>query len=392
MVNTLLRPRDGSHASVSFSELLFDLIYVFAVTQLSHYLLHHLTLTGVFESLVLWFAVWLAWQYTAWVTNWFDPETRQVRLLLFAIMLTGLFATSAIPDAFGERGLAFAVAFSVIQIGRTLVVLFFLGREDPLRNNFLRILGWLSLSAVFWISGGIADHQVRLILWSVAVSCEYIAPMSGFYLPVLGRSVSYHEWIIDGHHLAERCQLFVIVALGETILSAGSMLSEQSTWGGPVIIAVLVAFAGCLAMWWLYFDTSSKAGSQAIAAAQNPGRMGAWFHYVHVVLVGAIVLYAVASELVIASPAAHTTLPAAAILTGGPVVYVSANAVYKRIIYGRFPLSHITGLAAFIVLIPILLVTNLLIASVLTTGVLIATGVQETYSRLRYLRREYRNN
>lgn len=382
MASALLRPRDGARAGVSFSELLFDLIYVFAVTQLSHFLLHHLTLTGVFESLILWFAVWLAWQYTAWVTNWFDPEARQVRLLLFAMMLIGLFATSAIPDAFGERGLVFAVAFTVIQVGRTLVILFFLGRDDHLRNNFLRILGWLSLSAVFWIAGGVADHGVRLILWFIAVSCEYIAPMTGFYLPVLGRSVSHREWTIEGNHLAERCQLFVIVALGETILSAGSMLSEQRTWGMPVIIAVLVAFIGCLAMWWLYFDTSSKAGSRAIAAAKNPGRMGAWFHYVHVVLVGAIVLCAVASEMVIASPAAHTTLPMIAILAGGPVAYVSANAVYKRIVYGQFPLSHIIGLVAFIALLPIAFMTDLLMVSVLTTGILIATGIQETYSRL----------
>ena len=154
MSQNLLRVRDGQGASVSFSELLFDLIYVFAVTQLSHYLLHHLTLTGALETLLLWFAVWLAWQYTAWVTNWFNPDTRQIRLLLFAIMLLGLFAAAALPQAFGERGLIFALFYVAIQVGRSVTVLRLLVPGHPLKRNFHRILGWLCISAVFWIAGG----------------------------------------------------------------------------------------------------------------------------------------------------------------------------------------------------------------------------------------------
>ncbi|BEO59864.1 hypothetical protein SMQE30_02870 [Serratia marcescens] len=141
MSQNLLRVRDGHGASVSFSELLFDLIYVFAVTQLSHYLLHHLTLTGALETLLLWFAVWLAWQYTAWVTNWFNPDTRQIRLLLFAIMLLGLFAAAALPQAFGERGLIFALFYVAIQVGRSITVLRLLEPGHPLKQNFRRILG-----------------------------------------------------------------------------------------------------------------------------------------------------------------------------------------------------------------------------------------------------------
>lgn len=141
MSQNLLRVRDGQGASVSFSELLFDLIYVFAVTQLSHYLLHHLTLTGALETLLLWFAVWLAWQYTAWVTNWFNPDTRQIRLLLFAIMLLGLFAAAALPQAFGERGLIFALFYVAIQVGRSVTVLRLLAPGHPLKRNFHRILG-----------------------------------------------------------------------------------------------------------------------------------------------------------------------------------------------------------------------------------------------------------
>ncbi|SQI32613.1 Predicted membrane protein [Serratia plymuthica] len=338
MSQTLLRVRDGRGASVSFSELLFDLIYVFAVTQLSHYLLHHLTLTGALETLLLWFAVWLAWQYTAWVTNWFNPDTRPIRILLFAIMLLGLFAASALPQAFGERGLIFALFYVAIQVGRSWVVLNLLEANHPLKQNFRRILGWLCISAIFWILGGLAQGNSRLLLWALAVLCEYVSPMFGFRLPVLGRSDSSSEWTIEGHHLAERCQLFVIVALGETILITGSTLSEMETWTAPVLIASLVAFIGSLAMWWVYFDTSSKAGSHAISQAENPGQLGANFHYVHVVLVGAIIVCAVANELVIAHPDGPIGNVTAAVLLLGPAIYLLANALYKRLVYRRFPI------------------------------------------------------
>ncbi|HGM5053882.1 low temperature requirement protein A [Serratia marcescens] len=381
MSQNLLRVRDGQGASVSFSELLFDLIYVFAVTQLSHYLLHHLTLTGALETLLLWFAVWLAWQYTAWVTNWFNPDTRQIRLLLFAIMLLGLFAAAALPQAFGERGLIFALFYVAIQVGRSVTVLRLLAPGHPLKRNFHRILGWLCISAVFWIAGGLAESNARLALWAVAVLCEYVSPMFGFRLPVLGRSDSSSEWTIEGHHLAERCQLFVIVALGETILITGATLSEMESWSLPVLIASLVAFLGSLAMWWVYFDTSSKAGSHAISQAENPGQLGAYFHYVHVALVGAIIVCAVANELVIAHPDGRIQNATAAVLLLGPALYLFANALYKRLVYHRFPLSHLVGLLALAVLAPVAYFTDLLMVNGLTTLIMVVVAVWESISR-----------
>lgn len=388
MSQNLLRVRDGQGASVSFSELLFDLIYVFAVTQLSHYLLHHLTLTGALETLLLWFAVWLAWQYTAWVTNWFNPDTRQIRLLLFAIMLLGLFAAAALPQAFGERGLIFALFYVAIQVGRSVTVLRLLAPGHPLKRNFHRILGWLCISAVFWIAGGLAEGNARLALWAVAVLCEYVSPMFGFRLPMLGHSDSSSEWTIEGHHLAERCQLFVIVALGETILITGATLSEMESWSLPVLIASLVAFLGSLAMWWVYFDTSSKAGSHAISQAENPGQLGAYFHYVHVALVGAIIVCAVANELVIAHPDGRIQHATAAVLLLGPALYLFANALYKRLVYHRFPLSHLVGLLALAVLAPIAYLTDLLMVNGLTTLIMVVVAAWESISRGRAPQRQ----
>lgn len=380
MVGNLLRKRDGSAASVSFSELLFDLIYVFAVTQISHYLLHHLTLVGALQSLVLWFAVWLPWQYTAWVTNWFNPETRQVRLLLFSIMLFGLFLAAAIPDAFGSHGIIFATCYIAIQVGRTLVVLLFLKSDDPIRKNFLRILGWLTISAAFWLTGALSQGELRLALWSTAVLCEYVSPMFGFRLPVLGYSRSHTEWSIEGHHLAERCQLFVIVAFGETLLMTGATLGELKVWELPVVIAVLIAFTGSMVMWWIYFDTSSKAGSHTIARSDNPGKMGSYFHYIHVILVGAIIICAVANETVIAHPAQKITEITRAMLLLGPAIYLIANTIYKRMVYLQTPLSHLAGVVALVILAPFSLSTDLLMVSFLTTVIMIVVAIWESRS------------
>ncbi|KGT85982.1 membrane protein [Erwinia typographi] len=383
MRQSLLRVRDGQGASVSFSELLFDLIYVFAVTQLSHYLLHHLTLIGALQTLLLWFAVWLAWQYTAWVTNWFDPDTRQIRLLLFAIMLLGLFASAALPEAFGDRGLIFALFYIAMQVGRSAVTLFLLPESHLLQRNFQRILGWMLISAVFWLAGGFAEGNDRLLWWAIAIACIYISPMTGFWLPLLGRSDASNEWTIEGHHLAERCQLFVIVALGETILITGATLSEIAHWQAPVVIASLVAFVGSLAMWWVYFDTSSKAGSHAIQQAENPGQMGACYHYVHVVLVGAIIVCAVANELVIVHPDGHMEASAIAVLLLGPAAYLAANGIYKTMIYRRFPLSHVVGLVALLALLPVCFITDRLMINGLTTVIMIVVAGWESISRAR---------
>ena len=223
-----LRHRDGHHARVTYEELFFDLVYVFAVTQLSHHLLHHLDLAGVLQTLVLWFAVWLGWQYACWVSNWFDPEAPRIRGLLFATMLLALLMSSSIPEAFADRAWVFAGAYATMQVGRTSFVLLEVGTGHPLAANFRRMLAWVSVSACFWLAGAAAEGNIRLALWALAVACEYISPMFGFAFPGLGRSHT-REWTIEGGHLAERCQLFVIVALGETLLATGGCSARSNT-------------------------------------------------------------------------------------------------------------------------------------------------------------------
>src|SRR5919202_2418636 len=119
---SLLRAPGPRDHRVTFMELFFDLVYVFAVTQLSHLLLEHLTVHGALQTLLLLLAVWWAWVYNAWFTNWFDPDRRAVRLVLGAVMLASLIMSATLPDAFGERGLLFAGAYVAMQVGRCLFV------------------------------------------------------------------------------------------------------------------------------------------------------------------------------------------------------------------------------------------------------------------------------
>src|SRR5918994_4179813 len=150
-----LRTRDSGEQRVTPLELFFDLVYVFAVTQLSHLLLDHLSITGVLETLFLLLAVWWVWVYTAWFTNWFDPDRLPVRLVLVAVMLASLLMSVAIPEAFGKRGLMVALAYVAIQVGRTAFVVLALDKSSSLGRTFQRILAWFTISAVLWVVGGL---------------------------------------------------------------------------------------------------------------------------------------------------------------------------------------------------------------------------------------------
>ncbi|MGZ0025000.1 low temperature requirement protein A [Stenotrophomonas sp. AG209] len=372
-----LRHRDGHHARVTYEELFFDLVYVFAVTQLSHHLLHHLDLAGVLQTLVLWFAVWLGWQYACWVSNWFDPQAPRIRGLLFATMLLALLMSSSIPEAFADRAWMFAGAYATMQVGRTAFVLLEVGRNHPLAPNFRRMLAWVSVAACFWLAGAAAEGNLRLALWAVAVACEYISPMFGFAFPGMGRSHT-RDWTIEGGHLAERCQLFVIVALGETLLATGGVLSEVEHWSLQVVSAVLATFAGTIAMWWLYFGISSRDATEAITHAEDPGRMGANFHYVHALLIAGIIATAVGNDLVMDHPAAAVTTVYATVMVAGPLIYLLGSALYKRVVYGHAPRSHLLGAAALLVLGLALPWIHLLAAGWLTSLVLLGVGLLDT--------------
>src|SRR5919107_2746708 len=136
-------------------ELFYDLVFVFAVTQVSHLLLAHLTWKGAGQAAIALLVVWWSWNYTTWVTNELDPDAIAVRMLLIGIMLASLLMAVAIPEAFGDRALLFAGAYVAIQVGRHLFLTFAAaGRGTVERSRSGRILVWFAVAGVFWLAGG----------------------------------------------------------------------------------------------------------------------------------------------------------------------------------------------------------------------------------------------
>jgi low temperature requirement protein LtrA len=245
---SLLRARGRGHTRVTYVELFFDLVFVFAVTQLSHALLHHFTLEGLAETGFLTLAVWWVWIYTSWATNWLDPQATPVRILLFVLMAAGLVLSSSIPEAFGARGLAFAGAYVFMQLVRTCFIVAAMRGNNPANyRNFQRIMVWFLLSSVFWIAGSFAEHEMRWALWGLALAIEFISPAVSFWVPGLGRS-NTTDWDISPDHFAERCALFVIIALGESLLVTGATFAGLE-WSLMTIGGFAAAFGSAVAMW-----------------------------------------------------------------------------------------------------------------------------------------------
>jgi low temperature requirement protein LtrA len=339
----LLRPRDKhAHARVTNIELFFDLVFVFAITQLSHTLLAHLGIRTAIETTLLFLAVWWVWIYTTWCTNWLNPEHTTVRLLMFVLMLAGLLLACSLPHAFDHEGPLFAWCYVLMQIGRTLFMVWAFGPNRPqLRRNFQRVCAWLLLSGACWLAGTLWEGNVRVGLWALAIAIEYASVSLGFWVPGLGRTPT-REWDIEGTHLAERCSLFIMIALGESIVVIGATAAAHPATL-PAVSAFAVAFIGCAAMWWIYFHVGYEKGAHEIAAAEDPGRIGRLYTYLHIPIVAGIVVAAVADELVLVHPHGHVDAPFIATTLGGAGLFLLGNLAFKAMLWGRSPLSHLVG-------------------------------------------------
>src|SRR6266403_6135729 len=365
---------------VTYAELLFDLVFVFAVTQISHTLLAQFTPLGAVQTTVLLLSVWWVWVYTSWVTNWLNPELTPVRVLLFMLMLGGLVLSTSIPKAFESRGLWFAVAYAAMQVGRTIFLLISTPPNRTLAHmNAVRILVWLSMSAIFWIAGGIAEGHSRLVLWAVALAIEYVSPAVRFWIPKYG-ATSVGDWVVEGGHMAERCAGFILIALGESIVVTGATFAEL-TWTTETVSAFASAFLGSLAMWWIYFHKGAGAGSELISKSGEPGRVARLADtYLHMPIVAGIILSAVADELVLTHPADHSDLKTVLSAIGGPLLFLVGTILFKHTFRGFLQLSHGAGIAVLCVLAWFASGLSPLLLSMLTSAIMIVVAVWESIS------------
>ena len=345
--SSLLRHVHGGHAAVGYIELFFDLVFVFAITQLSHGLLEHLSWIGALQTLFLFLAIWWAWIYTTWATNWIDPDHGANRLVLGLAMIVSLILSSAIPRAFAGGGIVFAAAYVALQIGRSLYTAWVCGewRRDD-NWSLTRIAIWFMASAPFWLIGGFtADPMARMAWWGGALTIESLGPIMFYRVPGLGRS-TLDDWQIAGGHMAERCALFIIIALGEGVLITGATFGRLDTTL-PTILAFLTAFLGSFAMWWVYFDVGARRGAEHIEHHAHPGLVGRdAFTYWHIPIVAGIILIAVADELTLAHPLEPVHGDFLLVAAGGMTLFLTGTMTFKRISSGNawFPPSHLCGL------------------------------------------------
>jgi low temperature requirement protein LtrA len=370
----------NQHSRVTYAELFFDLVFVFAVTQLSHTLLGRFTPEGALQVTLLFLAVWWVWVYTSWITNWLDPEKTPVRLLLFALTLGGLVLSTSIPQAFESRGLWFAAAYAAMQVGKTVFLWASTSPSQTLaRLNAIRITAWLTLSAMFWIAGGLAEGPLRPALWAVALGIEYISPAVRFWIPRYGAS-AVADWVVEGGHMAERCAGFIIIALGEAIVVNGATFAEL-TWTPENVAAFLSAFVGSIAMWWVYFHRGAGAGTELISRSSEPGRLGRLaYTYLHMPIVAGIILSAVADELVLKHPLGHSDIRTVLSAIGGPLLFLVGTILFKHAIRGFLQLSHGVGIVALALLAWFAAGLSPLVLSVFATAIMIAVAVWESLS------------
>ena len=374
MQRAVLRERTQDQAPpVTSVELFFDLVYVFAVTQLSQHLLHDLTLRGAVETLVLFLAVWWAWNYTAWATNWIDPDLPAVRVLMLALMLISLVMSAKIPRAFGDEAVGFAAAYVAIQVVRSgfMVVAF---RGQSMGRNYAQLLAWSCIAGAVWIAGAFLHGDARLLTWILALALDYGAPLHGFALPGLGRTPT-RAWTLAGGHLAERNRLVVLIALGESILALGKTFSEFHA-DASVVTAFVAGFVLIVSLWWVYFVRYAEEAARAISRSVDPTRVArAGYAYAHAIMVAGVIVVAVAIERTMVEPGGETSTATAAVILGGPALYLAGNALFNFALTGEAPGSRLVGIVLLVALVPLAAVVEPLVLSIAATLVLLALAL-----------------
>jgi len=371
-----LRPRGaGATQPTTTVELFFDLVYVFAVTQLSHQILGDLSVAGVARAAFLLLIVWWAWIYTTWMANWFDPESPAVRGVLTAVMLASLLMAATLPQAFGERGLLFAASYVALQVGRN-VAAWLLTRRHRLGDVFARLVVWSAASGVLWLAGAALDSDRRLMLWIPALALELAAPAAGYWLPGRGRAATA-DYDIEGGHFAERCQTFIIIALGESIVVTGATASAAGLTS-TVGLCLVVAFVETAALWWLYFGATAEHARATLSTCDDPGRLARdAYTYLHLPIIAGIIATAVANDLLIADP--HHALHGVglAMMLGGPALFLLGESLFRRRMIGTTNLTRVTLAGVLVLLVPIGGQVSALLLSVIVAALLSALAALE---------------
>ncbi len=345
-----LRPRDGREQKTTTLELFFDLVYVFAVTQLSHLVIDAgISVTSVIRAAFLLLVVWWAWIYTTWMVNWFDPESFPVRLILTGVALASLLMSAAIPTAFGGEATLFAAAYVAMQVGRNLTAMLLLSRDHALRRVFERLLAWSCASGLLWITGSLLRPTARDVVWIVALAVDLIAPLVGYRTPGLGHSLTT-DWDVEGSHFAERFQSFIIIALGESIVVTGATASARGL-SAEIVVSLSLAFLVTGALWWLYFGEVAEHARHDIVESEDPGRLARdAYTYLHLPIVAGIIMVAIADDLLVNDPSRPLSTAGVVMAVIGPAVFLLGESMVRLRMIGSVSPKRLSCVGALAVL------------------------------------------
>ena len=278
----------GGEHQVTPLELFFDLVFVFAFTQVTRLLVDDPTWGGVFRGMLVLAALWWAWSVYAWLTSAMDVDEGGVRLVMLAAMAAMFGAALAVPGAFGDDAVFFGVAYLLVRLLH-LVLSALVARDDPDRLGALvRFAPTAVVGPLLLVFAGFVEGDARIAVWLVALAIDYLGPV------VIGVG---RGWRVASEHFAERHGLIILIALGESIISIGLGVGLELDTG--VVVASALGIVVVSALWWLYFDVAAIFARRRLVQARGLELHRLALHaysYLHLPMVAGIVLFAFGLE------------------------------------------------------------------------------------------------
>ena len=364
-------------------ELFFDLVFVLALTQCTALMADEPTWTGVGKGMLILGVLWWAWVGYAWLTSVVEPEETLVRFAIFGAMAAMLVVSLSIPQAFGDWGLLFAVAYAIVRLGQ--IALFALAsRDDPrLRHSLITGLAWSTVvGSGLLVAAAFADGALQGALWTLALAIDLAGPLL----------FGVEGWRLEPGHFAERHGLIIIIALGESIVAIG--VGAEFGLDAGVVTAAVLGVAIAAALWWLYFDIVALVAERRLVNAA-PGRernaiARDSFSYLHLPMVAGIVLLALGLKTALAhvGDALHA-VPALALL-GGTALYLLAHVAFRWRNVHRFSVQRLVCAIVLVALVPLAMEIPAL-ASLAILAVLLAALIAYENVRFAELRERLRH-
>ena len=305
-------------------ELLFDLVFAFALSQLSLHLLTHLSWRGAAETLVMLLAIFAVWFTTSWSATLIRADQSRTVWLVLAVMLLGLFMNAAVTRAFTTSGWAFVIPLLLIQLGRTIWTRVN-STDAVLREHYFRTLLWLIATTPLWIAGAAMSPKARVLWWALAAGIDQIGRWLAH--PIPGRRLRSENVEFNADHMLERCRMFLLIALGETVVTTGMAIADASLTVMTMATGTL-ALAGTVALWALSFGRSHRLIMQHLEKTSDPIRASRHAVNALTVMVAGLIAMAVANKEVIAHPQGHTSFALSLLLGGGPILFLAAQGWY----------------------------------------------------------------